>query len=95
VILALVKTKLEKVVTTFISTSPLHEVHVFNYLKPILANEDRVIVVDQFVDGFDVSWSHFLQHHIKLNSLVASSDDQHEQDVHHEDEASKVATRQS
>jgi hypothetical protein len=35
-----------------------------------------------------------LPHHVKLHTLIASSDDQREQDELHEDEASKVAAWQ-
>jgi hypothetical protein len=73
---------------------PLHKFHVFEHLEPRINCMNCVVVGDQLVNGFDVFRSHFLQHHVELHSLVASSDDQSEQDVYHEDEASKVATWQ-
>jgi hypothetical protein len=76
------------------SSLPRRKLHVFDEFDPTWAVVDRVAVGDQLFDGFDVLWSHFLQHHVELHSLVASSNDQSEQDVHREDEARKVATRQ-
>jgi hypothetical protein len=70
------------------------EIHFSRYIFSIFWCIEREILLQQVIDGLHVFWSDFLQHQLKLDALVGSSDDKAEQDEKHQDKSSEVPARQ-